>query len=188
MKSIILLGIKHCGKSTQGKIVAQKMNLKFYDTDDAIFEMTGKSPREIFSSMGKAEFLRAEEKACLFLAEKIGGESAVIATGGGICENRNALETLKKIGAFVFLDVAEETAWNRIQREIKFDPDGKIFNLPAYIAKKNPQTVNDAKKIFSEFFAERKKMYSALADFSVNVSEAEKEVNAQKIVSAMKNF
>ena len=49
MKTIVLMGIKHCGKSTQGKIISQKLGLPFYDTDDVITLLTGKTPREIYT-------------------------------------------------------------------------------------------------------------------------------------------
>ncbi|MBQ1794978.1 MAG: shikimate kinase, partial [Treponema sp.] len=48
-KTIALMGIKHCGKSTQGKILAKKMGSDFYDTDEVIAEQTGKSPRQIYT-------------------------------------------------------------------------------------------------------------------------------------------
>ena len=39
-KSIILVGIKHCGKSTQGKALSKKLSFDFYDTDSVIEELT----------------------------------------------------------------------------------------------------------------------------------------------------
>ena len=36
MKSIILMGIKHCGKSTQGRLLGGMLSLPFMDTDDVI--------------------------------------------------------------------------------------------------------------------------------------------------------
>ena len=53
MSSIILLGIKHCGKSTQGKLLAKYFNCPFFDTDDEIEVLTGKSPRQIYTEQGK---------------------------------------------------------------------------------------------------------------------------------------
>ena len=47
--SIVLMGIKHCGKSTQGRIISKKLSVPFFDTDDVILEMTGKTPRQIYT-------------------------------------------------------------------------------------------------------------------------------------------
>ena len=32
--SIVLMGCKHCGKSTQGKLLAEKLGVSFFDTDE----------------------------------------------------------------------------------------------------------------------------------------------------------
>ena len=42
MEVIILMGIKHCGKSTQGRILSEKLNYNFYDVDDVILELNKK--------------------------------------------------------------------------------------------------------------------------------------------------
>ena len=117
MSSIILLGIKHCGKSTQGKLLAKHFSCPFFDTDDEVTALTGKSPREIYSELGKEAFIEAEKNACQNLVEKILSQASastaqsqaeanvsVIATGGGICNNPAALEILHKIGKFVFFE------------------------------------------------------------------------------------
>ena len=66
----ILTGIKHCGKSTQGKILSENLNIPFYDTDDVIEEMTGLTARQIFSEKGEGAFKNAEAEACKFILEK----------------------------------------------------------------------------------------------------------------------
>ncbi|MBQ7166675.1 MAG: shikimate kinase, partial [Treponema sp.] len=48
MDCIILIGIKHCGKSTQARLLSRELGAASYDTDDIIGDMTGKSPREIY--------------------------------------------------------------------------------------------------------------------------------------------
>ena len=189
-KSIILLGIKHSGKSTQGKLAAKHFECDFFDTDDEITKMTGKTPRQIYTESGQEAFLKAEEEACRTLAESVknsgNGKRAVIATGGGICNNQAALEELHKIGIFVFLDSDEETACNRIVREIKYEKDGSMLNLPAYIAKKNPSDITDVRKIFHGFYIERQKIYKSICDISVKLAHsATKQENCGKIISAI---
>lgn len=186
--SIILMGIKHCGKSTQGRIISKKLSVPFFDTDDVIFEMTGKTPRQIYTELGNEGFQEAEEKACSFLLEKINSsaeKNAVIATGGGICGNKKALDVLKKIGAFVFLKTPERIASFRVLREISVAQDGTLLNVPAFIAKKNPRSVADAKKIFHDFFIERECIYEQLADVIIDMSSSSKEANAAKIIESV---
>ena len=186
--SIILMGIKHCGKSTQGRIISKKLSVPFFDTDDVVFEMTGKTPRQIYTELGNEGFQEAEEKACLFLLEKINSsaeKNAVIATGGGICGNKKALDILKKIGTFVFLRTPERIASFRVLREISVAQDGTLLNVPAFIAKKNPRSVADAKKIFHDFFIERECIYEQLADVVIDMSSSSKEANAAKIIESV---
>lgn len=187
MKSIVLMGIKHCGKSTQGKLISQKLGLPFYDTDDVITELTGKTPREIYSEKGQEGFIEAEMQACLHVKKMTDGISqAVIATGGGVCNNPKAVEVLKSFGTLVFLVVEEKIASSRVLREIKKEADGTLSNMPAYIAKKNPRTISECGAIFHDFFVEREEIYRNIADISIDVSGSSKGENADRIISAVK--
>lgn len=194
-RSIILCGIKHCGKSTQGKRLAAALGLDFYDTDDLIFEQTGMDARAIYKSQGKDAFMAAELKACEYLRDILqakgsqgqnaaAAKSAVIATGGGICQNEPAIAILKKLGTIVYLEVPEITAAGRIVREARFLPDGTIQNLPAYIANKNPADQKEVRAIFHDFYMERTKKYRSLADASVQAQGSRSE-NTKKILSAL---
>ena len=188
-KTIALMGIKHCGKSTQGKILAKKMGTQFYDTDDVITEQTGKTPRQIYTESGEEGFKTAEKNACQLVAEKIMASqtAAVIATGGGICNNSCALLELKKVSTFVFLNSEEKIAAKRILSEVKIEEDGSLSNMPAYIAKKNPHSLQEVRSIFHEFFEERVRMYKGIADFSVTMKNATKSANTSQILSMLKS-
>ena len=195
MSSIILLGIKHCGKSTQGKMLSKHFSCLFFDTDDEITSLTGKSPREIYIESGKEALLEAEKKVCEALSERFSSDAketpsseidSVIATGGGICANPPALDSLRKIGKFVFLNVDEKTAANRIIWEIKYDSDGSMKNLPAYIADKNPANIQDVRLIFHDFYERRQKIYKDLCDIEIKFGHnASKSENMRKILAAL---
>lgn len=196
-RSIILCGIKHCGKSTQGKKIAEALGLDFYDTDDLILEQRGMDARAIYKSQGKDAFMAAELRACEFLRDKLSGgkaqdasavssaaKRAVIATGGGICQNEPAIAILKKFGTIVYLEVPEITAAGRIVREARFLPDGTIQNLPAYIANKNPADQKEVRAIFHDFYEERTKKYRSLADITVQ-AQGSRSQNTKKILSEL---
>ena len=186
MKTIVLMGIKHCGKSTQGKLISQKLGLPFFDTDDVIAEMTGKTPREIYTEKGQEGFIEAEKKACLQVKDRTGGtDCCVVATGGGICNNPDAIEILRSFGTLVYLEVEEKIAASRVLREIKKEKDGTLSNMPAYIAKKNPRTIAECGDIFHDFFVEREKIYRNIADLSIDVSGSSKGENADRIIAAV---
>lgn len=189
------MGIKHCGKSTQGKLLSKHFGCPFYDTDDEITRLFGKTPREIYTKDGKEKFIEAEQKTCEHLAEILSQvqndtnqakNDSVIATGGGICNNPLALDSLHKIGIFVFLNADEKTACDRIIREIKYDGVGVMKNLPAYIASKNPKNAQEVREIFHDFYIERQKIYTDLCDIEVKLAHSSsKAENMQKILNAL---
>jgi shikimate kinase len=169
--SIILAGIKHSGKSTLGKLLASRLHFAFYDTDDVITERTGKTPRELYRAGGEAAFCTVELDACRQLANSnaTSGERAVIATGGGICNNLPALSLLRPIGKIVYLDVSEDTVLARILRQSE---------LPAYITAKNPQTPDDVRCIFHRIYTERVQRYLSFADIVFTPQNVSAEENA----------
>lgn len=187
-KGIIFTGIKHCGKSTQGKILAKRLGWAFFDTDDMIQEETGRSPRQIYSEEGIETFMKHELYTCQILAEKINsGLNLVIATGGGICNNSKAIKILRDVGQILFLQTPEEVAANRIIKEIVFE-EGKMLGLPAYIASENPKTEADVRQIFSKFYHQRCKIYKEIAHKVCVLGEEKKEFNSEKIWLAIQSF
>lgn len=87
MKNIVLIGMPGCGKTTIGKLLAEKTGRKFVDSDDRIVQMAGKTIPDIFAQDGDEVFRNWETKAL----EELGKESGlVIATGGGcVTKERN---------------------------------------------------------------------------------------------------
>ena len=181
------MGIKHCGKSTLGRLLGKRFNCPFYDIDDIIAEMAGLSPRQIYQEQGERAFMEAEAEACGHLARSLsalGEDEYVIATGGGICSNEKALEILHKLGFFLFLEVPEEVAANRIVAEIEWE-DGVMKNLPAYIAQENPATPEDVARIFSGFYKERTAKYRTLAQITCRLTGESPEENCRLLQQAL---
>src|SRR5579884_2841555 len=79
------------GKSTVGRILAERLNRSFIDTDSEIEAQAGMTVAEVFERHGEAHFRRLEEAVIGDLRE---GKGRVIATGGGAVlseRNRDAL-------------------------------------------------------------------------------------------------
>ncbi len=191
--ALILMGIKHCGKSTQGRLLSRHFACPFYDTDDLIQNMTGKSPRQIYTEQGEDAFIAAEEAACAHLASLLSQRrqpaapyAAVVATGGGICKNEKAIALLRNMGILVFLQAEEKIAADRIVREALVSADGSVSNLPAYIARENPQTLDDVRASFHRFYEERTKKYSAICDLRVALNAAPPEANMHCIIKKIR--
>jgi shikimate kinase len=153
MKDIILTGPKHSGKTSAGKALASLCSCDFIDIDELILQRTGKSPRQLFSE-DSAIFRKAEAEALVALTGSDGGENSgggadnaggangakakwrVIAAGGGIIDNSEALSVLKKSSAVtVYLDISAESAWDRIAAG---------GELPPFLKTENPMETHRA--------------------------------------------
>ena len=91
-KNIALVGMPGCGKSTVGKLIAQKTGREFVDLDAVITEKAVMPIPEVFAKFGEGYFRDLETAA---LAEVSKRSSLVIATGGGTVirpENRRMLK------------------------------------------------------------------------------------------------
>ena len=87
MENIILIGMPGCGKSTIGRLMAEKTGRLFIDTDAEIEKLAQKSIPTIFAEDGEAVFRTLETKV-LEAFGKLSG--LVIATGGGcVTQERN---------------------------------------------------------------------------------------------------
>ena len=100
MQNIILVGMPGCGKSTMGKLLAEKCGKTFVDADAEIIRLAGKSIPEIFSEDGEETFRQWETKAL----ESLGKQSGlVIATGGGCITRERNYPLLHQNGVIVWL-------------------------------------------------------------------------------------
>jgi len=184
MKPIFLTGIKHSGKTTLGKLLAEQLGQEFIDIDEVITEHD-MSPREIFLSRGEDGFKDAEFCACGEVCSSFSQGSAIIATGGGICDNILAMSLIRKTGFVVYLDVSENIALNRILAAAKA-ADGTLQNLPAYIAKENPCTDAEVQKIFHGVYEKRSKKYTLFADAVFVPAALPPDQNAQKLADMLR--
>ena len=100
-ENIVLSGMPGCGKSTIGKILAERLGRRFIDLDEEIVNMAGKPITEIFAEGGETHFRDKETEAVRSVA-KISG--AVIATGGGAILRDENVRLLGQNGRIYFLD------------------------------------------------------------------------------------
>ena len=112
MRSIVLVGMPGCGKSTIGKSLAEKLGREFYDCDEYITETTGKTPAEWITGDGEARFRCIETEA---LAELTRRSASVISTGGGSVTVESNRGLLRQNGPVVFIDrpISQLTDKNR---------------------------------------------------------------------------
>ncbi|WP_246143110.1 shikimate kinase [Macrococcus equipercicus] len=108
--AITLVGFMGAGKTTLGQRLAAELNLPFIDIDTYIEDEEQMAISEIFAQHGESAF-RALEAAAL---KKFIDGNYIIATGGGIVENTNNIETLNKNKLNIWVDTNINTMYNRI--------------------------------------------------------------------------
>lgn len=114
---IYLTGFMGAGKSRVGRLMAEKYQLPFYDSDHLIEEERGKSVRLIFKEDGEAYFRQLEAQVIRSLVQK--SESSVIALGGGALMHHDNLNLVKKKGVLVYLKSSPENIYERIKNSKK---------------------------------------------------------------------
>src|SRR5690554_3799186 len=100
-RSIILIGSMGTGKTTIGRISAQRLEWTFIDLDEELTRLGKLSITELFKQEGEEYFRLLESQV---LAKFVSCHDQVIATGGGVIlksENRQLLQRSQKQGTIV---------------------------------------------------------------------------------------
>lgn len=141
-ENIVLIGMPTSGKSSLGKIIAEKLKRPFFDMDLMIEERAGKKIYKIFADEGEEAFRNYENQ----LSEEMRTlQGSVIACGGGLVLNRANIDYLKANGYFVFLD----------------RPLSKLYADP-----NRPTAYND--RALREIYHKRRDLYLSAADLVIS--------------------
>lgn len=140
-----LFGYMGSGKSTIGKILAQKLNLNFLDLDELIAENQGISLSEIFTNYGEIHFRKIEQQVLKDIVEN--QENFVLSTGGGTpCYYENAKFLIENTYS-IYLRLNPHQLMLRLSNEKQQRP------LIAHIEE------NDLTEFIAKHLFERKKFY-----------------------------
>ena len=148
---IALIGMSGAGKTTVGKLLAEKMNYEFVDLDDQIEKIENKSISQIFADEGEEFFRQLETN---MLNELINNDKLVISTGGGIIKNEKNREFLKNNFFNIFLNVSIDEALERLQQN-----------------ENRPLLLGNIKDKWQKLYDERLLLYYQTADYIVNADK-----------------
>ncbi len=100
-RNLVLIGMPSSGKTTVGRLLAERLGLPFADVDEEIVRKEGCPIPEIFARSGETHFRSCESASIRRLAQT-GGK--VIATGGGSVLSEENLRLLRQNGLLLLLD------------------------------------------------------------------------------------
>ena len=184
-RSLVLVGLMGCGKTSVGKRLAALLGVRFRDCDDEIVMAAGRSIADIFAEYGEAHFRDGETKV---LSRLLAGAPSVIATGGGAFVSQTNRDLVRASGVSVWLTADLKVLWGRVKdkpgRPLLDTPDpfGSLRTL--YEAREPAYAMADV-KVESEagepHEAVALKILRAVAAFDLREPERaafEREVNA----------
>lgn len=160
---VVLIGFSASGKSAAGALLAEKLSLKFIDTDWEIVKTHG-SVQGIFARMGEYGFRRLEEEVLLRLRNE---DNCVIACGGGsvLCP---AFCEAAKNAFVVWLRASAQAILSRL--------DGS-----------RPLLRGLDENHLRAFMAERESVYKSFAGSVVDTSDKTPAETADSIAELLKN-
>jgi shikimate kinase len=111
-QGLALVGLRGTGKSTVGRILAERLGRPFADADVELARRAGRSIRAIFDELGEPAFRDLEEET---LAELTMGSPLVLATGGGVVLRESNRERLRRFGVVVWLTAEPSVLAERLR-------------------------------------------------------------------------
>ena len=149
------------GKSTIGRLLGQKLNLRFFDIDFLIEKKANMKIAEIFEKKGEDEFRNLEKKITLKFLNKT---KCIISLGGGAFINEIIKKKVKKKGIAIWLNWNSQTLINRIRKN-----------------KKRPIALSLSDNELKNLINNRSKIYSK-ANYKINCENMNKNEIIKKII------
>ena len=167
-KTIVLVGIMGAGKSTVGKILADRLGMRFVDADQEIERAAGCTITDFFEKYGEGEFRKGEERV---ISRILAGEPCVLATGGGAFMSEATRLLIKKIATSVWLRASFEVLAKRLEKR----SDRPLL-----------QTA-DPQQTLKALIKKRYPIYND-ADFIVDVENDGVDITVSKVVECLGDY
>jgi shikimate kinase len=157
------------GKTTVGRELARRRNVRFADCDHELIVRTGVSIPVIFEIEGETGFRRREAR---MLADLTAEADIVIATGGGVVLDPANRELLARRGVVIYLDVPPHLLWERT----RFDRNRPLLQ------------VADPRARIEELYRQRDPLYREIADIVIDGGRGGSMAMANQIEKALAGF
>jgi shikimate kinase len=154
-RGLALVGYRGTGKTTVGRILAERLDWRFADADHEVESRAGRPIARIFAEDGEAAFRDLEERVVADLAAM---PETVIATGGGAILRATNREALRSVGFVAWLTADAAT----LERRLGLEPH-RVATRPALTAS---GTLGE----IAEVLAARVPLYREVADLEVGTA------------------
>lgn len=171
MSHLVLVGLMATGKTTVGRILAQRLDRPLLDSDDQVAERTGRTVREIWATDGEDVFRTLEAEALADALDR--REPCVIAAAGGVVLSETNRDRLGRADTHV--------VWLRARPETLLD------RLEATDDTHRPLLDGDPAGTLKGMFESRGPLYLAVADRIVDVDGLTPDQVADEILTGLQD-
>ena len=169
--NIFLTGFSGTGKTTVGRLVAQRLGWRFVDIDEEIVEKAGKPISSIFDEDGEPRFRELEQERLVAVSR---GEQQVVSTGGGIVTDDANRRTMGANGVIVCLEARPDTIVRRLHSQQIGQPDADVRPM---------LEADDTSARIVSLKSQRQPGY-ALSHWTVHTDALSEEAVAEEVVRA----
>lgn len=167
--NVFLVGLMGAGKTSVGKLLAQRLHKQFFDCDQEVERITGVKIAVIFEIEGEDGFRVRESK---MLADLAGRQNVLIATGGGAVLSETNRRLLAASGIVVYLRAAPADLWRRTRH----DKQRPLLNT------------EDRMSRIEELFTQRDPLYREIADIIVDTGSQSLSALAGRVENRLLEF
>lgn len=159
-RNVVLIGYRGCGKSTVGRLLAERRGWPHIDTDQLIQQRLNRSIAEVFSCEGERFFREVESEV---IAELAPTGPAVISVGGGAVVSEHNRKRLCGLGRIVWLRAPAR----ELHRRITSDQESTATRPP----------LSDADPLaeINAILAARASYYEQLAEIQIDTADVQPE-------------
>lgn len=177
-RRVLLVGMMASGKTTVGRLLAERLGWRYVDSDAEVEARTGKTVRELFDEGGEGAFRPLESDV---LAAAVSDDApAVVAVAGGAVLDAANRALLRRSGAVVWLRARPQTLARRVSAVRAPGTDGAP-ERPDH----RPLLAQDPVGTLTRLDRERRPVYEEVADVVVDVDGVEPAAVVDAVLAAL---